>query len=154
TLLQHPRVTSFVTSLPKEEMPSDDAGWARLLEIPETRHRCYANAGGYVVLHCHALIALWDGEQSNASAGTAQMVQFKRTGRPRQDYQWAQPLLHWADSGPVSVVHTPRASAPSTRRRTAGRRQICYPSHTYAEGSSSVQPVHTATQRKLDRQQR
>ena len=84
-LLKDPRVTAFVTPLPEEEMSSTTLGWARLLEADGTRHRCYANAGGYVVLHCHALIALWDGEESGASAGTAQMVQFKRAaGTTRQ----------------------------------------------------------------------
>ena len=112
-LLEDPRVTAFVAPLPEDEMPSDDTGWARLLEAAGMRHRCYANAGGYVVLHCHALIALWDGEESDTPAGTAQMVQFKRTGRPPEAYPWTQPLLHWADSGPVYVVHTPRASAPA-----------------------------------------
>ena len=74
TLLQKPQVTSFVAPLPEEEMPSDNDGWARLMETSNTRRRCYANAGGYVVLHCHALIALWDGEESDASAGTAQRM--------------------------------------------------------------------------------
>jgi hypothetical protein len=48
-LLLDPRVTSFVAPLPEAEIPIDAAGWAGLLETPDTRRRCYANAGGYVV---------------------------------------------------------------------------------------------------------
>lgn len=152
-LLHDPRVTSFVVPLPEEEMPTDEAGWTKLLEAPDTRHRCYANAGGYVVLHCHALIALWDGAASDASAGTAQMVQFKRTGRPPGAYPWTQPLLHWADSGPVYVVHTPRASAPAARRPAAGHRSILYPTYTHAEDAHGARPAPTATQEKHEKRQ-
>ena len=152
-LLKDPRVTAFVTPLPAQEMPSDDTGWARLLEADGTRHRCYANAGGYVVLHCHALIALWDGEESEASAGTAQMVQFKRTGRPPEAYPWTQPLLYWADSGPVYVVHTPRTSAPGARGTAAGSRDVRYPAHPGSEGPDSTQSISAVTRQKREKQQ-
>jgi len=153
TLLQDSRVTTFVAPLPDGEMPTDDAGWTSLLEESNTRHRCYANAGGYVMLHCHALIALWDGEKSEASAGTAQMVQFKRTGRPPEAYPWTQPLLYRADSGPVYVVHTPRTSTPTTRATTAGSRTTLYPAYPHAEDPHNVQPKSTARQQKQERQQ-
>ena len=125
----------------------------RLLEADGTRHRCYANAGGYVVLHCHALIALWDGEESEASAGTAQMVQFKRTGRPPEAYPWTQPLLYWADSGPVYVVHTPRTSAPGARGTAAGSRDVRYPAHPGSEGPDSTQSRSAVTRQKREKQQ-
>ncbi|SRR5712692_4600398 len=153
-LLQDPRVAAFVTPLPEKEMPSDDTGWASLLEADDTRHRCYANAGGYVVLHCHALIALWDGKESEASAGTAQMVQFKRTGRPPEAYPWTQPLLYWADSGPVYVVHTPRTSVPGTRGLAAGSCDVRYPFYPQSEDLNSTQSMPVMTQRQRERQQR
>src|SRR5262249_46527335 len=133
--------------------PTDDAGWASILEESDKHHRCYANAGGYVVLHCHALIALWDGEENEASAGTAQMVQFKRTGRSPEAYPWTQPLLYLADSGPVYVVHTPRTSAPGTRGKIAGRWDIHYPYHPQSEGINSTQATPAVTQRQRERQE-
>jgi len=152
-LLGHPRVTSFVAPLPEAHMPADEAGWTGLMEAPDTRQCCYANAGGYVVLHCHALIALWDGEESDAVAGTAQMVQFKRTGRPPEAYPWPQPLLHWADSGPVYVVHTPRASTQATPGTAAGHRVILYPFRPYAEGADTARSRRAAAwQRRAQRQ--
>jgi hypothetical protein len=153
TLLHHPQVTAFVAPLPEAEIPSDEAGWARLVEMSDERHRCYANAGGYVVLHCHALLALWDGDESDKSAGTAQMVQFKRSGRPPESYPWTQPLLHWADSGPVYVVHTPRARIPAVPGAVAGRLDICYPLRPHSEGASSAQLTPTATQQQQEQQQ-
>jgi hypothetical protein len=152
-LLQDSRVTSFVAPLPEAEMPADAAGWARLLETPDTRRRCYANAGGYVVLHCHALMALWDGEESDTPAGTAQTVQFKRTGRPPEAYPWTQPLFHWADSGPVYVVRTPRSSTPTTQGTAAGSRTILYPAYPLSEGPHGARPAPTAIQQRHEKQQ-
>jgi hypothetical protein len=106
-----------------------------------------------VVLHCHALMALWDGDESDKSAGTAQMVQFKRSGRPPASYPWTQPLLQWADSGPVYVVHTPRASIPAVPGAATGRLDIRYPLRPHSAGASSAQSTPIATQQQQEQQQ-
>lgn len=152
-LLDDPRVTAFVVPLPEAETPPDEAGWIALLETSAGRHRCYANAGGYVVLHCHALLALWDGEENTQAAGTAQIVLFKRTGRPPEAYPWTQPLLHWTDSGPVYVVHTPRASTPATPVPAAGSLTVLYPYRPHAEAAEAAQSTPTAAQQKREKRQ-
>jgi len=42
----------------------------------------YAAGGAYIVANCHILIALWDGKESSAVGGTAQIVDFKLKGIP------------------------------------------------------------------------
>jgi hypothetical protein len=42
----------------------------------EARNRQYAQLGMFVSSHCQLLLALWDGHPSDATGGTAQVVQF------------------------------------------------------------------------------
>jgi hypothetical protein len=42
----------------------------------ELRCNAYAQAGRYVVDHCDVLIAVWDGQPSRRSGGTAEIVQY------------------------------------------------------------------------------
>ncbi len=48
----------------------------RVLTLPPagTRNQAYEQAGQYVVDHCDALIALWDGQEAQGRGGTADMV--------------------------------------------------------------------------------
>ncbi len=112
-LLQHETVESFVVPLPEDMMPRAEADWEKLSKDDAKRKACYANSGAYVALHCHALLALWDGVMTERAAGTAQIVRFKLTGEPPDHYPWEQPLFKWADSGPVHVVHTLRTVGAS-----------------------------------------
>ena len=122
-LLEHNLVEFFVVPLPPDMMPTVEAGWEKLRDDDMQRKACYANCGAYVALHCHALLALWDGVMTEHPAGTAEVVRFKLTGEPPEQYPWPQPLFKWADSGPVYVVHTPRAldGSPET---SAGMRMV------------------------------
>ena len=74
------------------------------------RHISYANAGAYILRHCHALIAFWDGRPSTRSCGTYEVVACKRLGRTLKLDPWRtrSPLLNTAADGPVYVIHTPR----------------------------------------------
>lgn len=118
-LLANPHVESFVVPLPWTD-PDHAIDWLavatdRQNEANSTRRRqCYANAGGYLVRHCDALIALWDGREAERPSGTAEHVLFKLTGRPPGHYPWtaAAPLGYRGDRGPVCVIHTPRDGAP------------------------------------------
>ena len=46
----------------------------------EARNRQYAQAGVFVASHCHILLALWDGRESNLLGGTAQVVRYALDG--------------------------------------------------------------------------
>ena len=46
----------------------------------EARDRQYAQAGVFIASHCHILLALWDGRESNLLGGTAQVVRYALDG--------------------------------------------------------------------------
>jgi hypothetical protein len=46
----------------------------------EARDRHYAQAGVFIASHCHILLALWDGRESNLLGGTAQVVRYALDG--------------------------------------------------------------------------
>jgi len=51
------------------------------VEPPGTaRDRQYAQAGVYIVNHCHILLAIWDGKESDRVGGTAQVVRYHLGG--------------------------------------------------------------------------
>ena len=51
------------------------------VEPPGTaRDRQYAQAGVYIVNHCHILLAIWDGKESDRIGGTAQVVRYHLGG--------------------------------------------------------------------------
>ena len=81
------------------------------------------------------------------------MVQCKRTGRPPEVYPWTQPLFHWADRGPVYVVHTPRATTPAAHHAVAGRRTRLYPCAPYSAEPPRAPTVTEATEPRHARQQ-
>jgi hypothetical protein len=135
-LLADARVEWFVAPLPIGTAPAD-APWLSVASdktdpvASALRHTCYANAAGYVVRHCHALVALWDGQPPDPArpSGTAESVAFKLHGRPPASYPFplraTEPLGYRSDRGPVCVIHTPRADAPA--RSCAGALDIRVP---------------------------
>jgi hypothetical protein len=141
-LLKDPRVECFEVPLP-EGKADDKTDWVRVATEQEDgpekrlRHICYANAGAYLVLHCHALVALWDGPEGSPSrgpSGTAEHVALKLKGRPPALYPWTddEPLGFRSERGPVLVVHTPRAKALSESAAgslSAGDLRVFVPGH-------------------------
>jgi len=99
-LLRNPQVESFVVPLPKTTSSKDEN-----YDII-----CYANAGGYIVRHCHTVIALWDKEKLRLPSGTADLVRFQLSGLAPEHYPWTslEPLGFDSDRGPVIVINTPR----------------------------------------------
>jgi hypothetical protein len=94
----------------------------------------YAATGVYVARHSQILIALWDGAGSTETGGTAQIVQYRRSGRIHCAESVAESLegaphpfalqatpLDPPDTGPVYQVVTPRADRPSPDNPFAGR---------------------------------
>lgn len=69
------------------DTPASKAEFLKLLERAEeiielpivgSREQCYLAAGMYVIKHCDVLIAVWDGEPSRGTGGTAEIVQEAR----------------------------------------------------------------------------
>jgi hypothetical protein len=82
------------------------------LDVPENRAEQYAMSGKFVVRRCHLLLTLWDGERTEKTGGTTQMVRYRLSGFPKVDLpEWAS--LYPADSGAVCHIVTPRESNPS-----------------------------------------
>src|SRR6185437_8486395 len=52
----------------------------------------YAHVGAYIVRHCQILIALWDGVESTAEGGTAEIVKFMTEGIPNKYDSTESPL--------------------------------------------------------------
>ena len=75
------KVGAYVVNRPDEPDRDDLAGWMALMRDDHQRHVCYANAGGYIIRHCHALVAFWDGQTTPKPSGTAEIVACKRGGR-------------------------------------------------------------------------
>jgi hypothetical protein len=70
----------------------------------------YREVGLFIVRHCHVLIALWNGTESEAVGGTAEVVRFKRDGIPLEVTQSARASLDAPEIGPVVHIETPRAT--------------------------------------------
>ena len=102
----------LVVPLPDGHNPDSEAEWKRFSKNDDLRYQCYANAGGYIVRHCLALIALWDDNPTGQPSGTAELVQFKLKGIPPPAYPWHGPLRFGSENGPVFHIFTPR-SAPA-----------------------------------------
>jgi hypothetical protein len=67
-----------VIELPAVEGNSLDSGGDVLIGSERDRH--YAQAGVYVSSHCHILLAIWDGKNSERFGGTAQIVKYHLSG--------------------------------------------------------------------------
>jgi hypothetical protein len=75
----------------------------------EARNRQYAQLGMFVSSHCQVLLALWDGRPSEATGGTAQVVEFHlRNEMPGFSVDQAAPNL-LADDESDLVYHVPCA---------------------------------------------
>jgi len=131
------KVGAYVVNRPDEPDRDDLAGWMALMRDDHQRHVCYANAGGYIIRHCHALVAFWDGQTTPKPSGTAEIVACKRGGRTLDLDPWRKrlPLLNSDAEGPVYVIHTPRShgAAPATAPADAPDAE---PGHAPAAGYS------------------
>jgi len=83
------------------------------------RNRCYERSGMYIALHCHVLVAMWDGFDSDRVGGTAQIVRFRQQGieAPAENVpsfcRSDRSALDLPETGPVTHIVTPRSTAPS-----------------------------------------
>jgi hypothetical protein len=115
-------VETFVVPLPNGPEDDDLRAWEEIAKEGLQSRVCYANAGGYIVRHCHALIALWDGQPPAKPSGTAEIVLCKLQGKPPALYPWKKPLLWGSENGPVFAICAPKVqsddNAPITNQQT------------------------------------
>jgi hypothetical protein len=108
--------------------PGNDA--ATIHARGEPRNLQYAQLGMFISSHCQLLLALWDGRPSDATGGTAQVVEFHlRNVMPGLSVEQIAPNL-LADDESDLVFHLPCS------RRLAG-------APTGAEGRSGVHAFHS-----------
>jgi len=74
------------------------------------RNLQYAHMGSYITTHSHILLALWDGQKSEAVGGTASLVHFQLTGEliGLSEERRAEHLLADKESDIVYHIHCPR----------------------------------------------
>jgi hypothetical protein len=112
----------------------------------------YREVGLFIVRHCHVLIALWDGEPSNAIGGTGEVVSFKRDGIPLDAAASVRASLDAPEMGPVIHIRTPRAkpggAATEVRIERWGTDFVSWyhksrpQSHAVAEPEATAAGVH------------
>ncbi len=52
----------------------------------EQRNKQYAMVGAYIVEHCDAMLAIWDGEKAHGTGGTGQVVEWRKGGAADPEY--------------------------------------------------------------------
>jgi hypothetical protein len=93
------------------------------------RDRQYAEVGAFIAMHCHILIALWDGTYNRFVGGTSHVVEFKLEGLTLP-FLHDQKILDSVDSGPVFHVKTRRRKKALPDERvtvTPGETNWLYP---------------------------
>ncbi len=105
----------------------------------EARNRQYAQLGMFVSSHCQILLALWDGQPSTATGGTAQVVEYPlRNAMPGFNAEDAAPnLLADDESDLVYHVHCPRRIVNAQRPAGAATPREMPPRWLTVDGSSS-----------------
>lgn len=83
----------------------------------------YAWAGNFTALHCHLLIALWDGDEARGDGGTAEIVAATLKGR-YAGWNEGEPLQY--DEG-GAVAHVITARAGETPPEGVGQTNWIYP---------------------------
>jgi hypothetical protein len=137
-LLCEPGVEAFEVPLPENSVACG-FDWRAVAGDRDDRNSslrqaCYANVGGYIVRHCHALIVLSDEDEDGPrlSSRTAEFARFKLHGIPPEHYPKSmdEPLGFRGERGPIYLVYTPRAGVHSGEPRlgpAAGRMRVRLP---------------------------
>jgi len=78
------------------------------------RSEQYQAVGVFIVRHCNLMMAIWDGDERNMSAGgSAQVIKFKREGIPLEVSRSPRASLDGSEIGPVAEILAPRRNAGS-----------------------------------------
>jgi hypothetical protein len=104
-------------------MPLHDTSLDTLGTDRAKRAEQYRAVGIFITQHCHVLLALWDGDQKDMSAGgTAEVVTFKREGIPLIVSGSPRASLDASEIGPVIEIVTPRMKETSSADQVGVRR--------------------------------
>lgn len=93
------------------------------------RDKQYALVGAYVARHSHILIALWDGQSLEKSAGTSQVVKFKLSGNMKDlpdNYKPPHSPIDVPDTGAVCHIMTARKTGTQLDE-TVGKISVLLP---------------------------
>jgi hypothetical protein len=87
-----------------------------ILDYGVPRNLQYARMGTYIASHSHILLALWDGQESDAVGGTASLVNFQLSGEMigLAEERRAEHLLADRDIDIVYHIHCPRQNGVAT----------------------------------------
>lgn len=134
---------AYVRTLPLA--PGSDADAVR--RRGEARNRQYAQLGMFVSSRCQILLALWDGVPSQATGGTAQVVEYhlRNTMQGFSPEQAAPNLLADDESDLVYRIPCRRRLAPHAALANAGPASLDDPEWLTAEGrlpGSAPMPMH------------
>lgn len=80
---------------------------AATIELPHDRYP-YLGTNLYVATHCHVLIAIWDGEESDEQTSPARIIGYKRHGIPFAHSKDARMALDGSEIGPVIEIKAPK----------------------------------------------
>ncbi len=97
-MMKEEYLKDFETSESKrefEELLSKDEDY-KVLPEAVSRNESYEQVGRFVVDNCDALIAIWDGEPSRGQGGTAEIVEYARSGN--------KPLFWISSKQPIRVT--------------------------------------------------
>ena len=96
-------------------LPQPDEAASDLARPGPLRNQQYLMSGLYIANHCHLLVALWDGRESDLSGGTAQIVRYYLGGLlpgARRATDNLRQMLAGDDDSLVLHIPVRRASQP------------------------------------------
>ena len=99
----------FAQAIAAPVMPLHATSVEALRIDQDKRNAQYRALGIFIVQHCHVLLALWDGNETEPSpGGSAEVVTFKRDGIPLKVSRSPRMSLDGSEIGPVIEILTPR----------------------------------------------
>jgi hypothetical protein len=111
-----------------------------------SRSQCYAKAGAFIVEHSQILIALWNGKDSKRVGGTTEVVNFRRTGIPRELSSQPVSNLGAPETGLVYQIVTPRKLDSQTTDTPFGIKCLLPQDFNEKEGEAYFKGIY----RRLD----
>ncbi|MCW1302651.1 MAG: hypothetical protein QXX36_03425, partial [Candidatus Rehaiarchaeum fermentans] len=101
-------------------------------EYGPERDKRYEAAGAFIVKHSQILLALWDGEKSNLTGGTCQMIKFGLEGLP-SEYAPHRTALDPKDNGPVYHIKVRRMKSYNPSEQYNAESKWLWPEGTNEE---------------------
>ncbi|MDQ3039155.1 MAG: hypothetical protein M3R16_05065, partial [Pseudomonadota bacterium] len=96
-----------------------------------SRDRQYAQAGIFISRHCHVLLALWDGDESEQVGGTAHVMRFHLQGTQRDDVERRHAAATLLGPDKENIVYHILTSRSLTNRSVANRHVAASPAEPH-----------------------